>query len=200
MKILAIGAHPDDIEVGCAGTFLYFKKKCNAEIYNYVMTFGEANEDLRIRFEEQEKSDEIIGVNSTFYGTLPDTEISLTSAIDKIEKALGDINPTHIFTHTLEDTHQDHRTLYEATIAAGRNHPNIIFYESYSTLSHLFSPSLFVDIGDFWERKYDAVESHETQCERLGLLEYVGTRARYWAHRTGCRYIEAFGSHKFIWS
>lgn len=199
LKILAIGAHPDDIEVGCGGTLLYLRQMHGASICNFVMTFGEANEDLRIRFEEQAASDKIIGVDETVYATLPDTEIPLKQAIDKIEKVMGQVNPDVIFTHSLADTHQDHRTLHDATISACRNRGNLLCYESFSTPADCFSPSILVDIENVLDLKCDAIAAHVSQASRLNLVAYVRVLSEFRAHRTGYKHVEAFEPHKFIW-
>ena len=197
MKILAIGAHPDDVEIGCGGTLLYLKSVDAAEIHVLLMTRGtKGNCDVDSRKLEQEQACKILGVTRFYCPELPDTNITIKAAIDVIEELVNVVNPDYIFTHYKDDTHQDHRIVAEATISACRNRSNVLYYESFS--SEGFNPMLFVDIESTLQSKCEVVAAHKTQEERLHLVDYVKILAKQRAHRTGLKYVEGFIPRKFI--
>ena len=75
MNILAIGAHPDDVEIGCAGTLIKYAQKGH-HVFLLITTKGEMGGEDKIRYEEQMKAADIIGVQEVFWGGLKDTELS----------------------------------------------------------------------------------------------------------------------------
>lgn len=200
MKILAIGAHPDDIEIGCSGTLLFLKEAYDAQIYTLVMTRGEKFKgfhSVEERDIEQQEALRVLGVHKHFSANLPDTDINLKDAILNIESIVNTVNPTCIFTHFEEDTHQDHRVIAQATDAACRKNISSLYYESISTKA--FQPTIFVDIGNMLRTKCQAIAMHKSQEKKLQLVDYVRTLAKYRAYRTGLEYVEGFVPRKFIW-
>lgn len=197
MKILAIGAHPDDIEIGCGGTLLYLKQTYQAELHMLLMTQGEAIHSPKVKREqEQAVACQILGIHKCFCAHASDTTINLRFAIQFIEKIIDQVHPDYIFTHYEQDTHQDHRVLSQATTSACRNRLNLLYYESLS--SENFQPTLLVDISETLQKKCEAVRAHKSQEKRLQLVNYVKMLATFRAHRTGCQAIEGFIPKKFL--
>ena len=109
MRILAIGAHPDDVELGCGGALALFKKKGH-DVNVLVLTRGEASGDPVVRENECKVAAATIGVDRLLFGNLVDTRI--TDGIDTIktiEDTMDGIAPEFVFTHSPKDSHQDHR-------------------------------------------------------------------------------------------
>ncbi|MDI6687043.1 MAG: PIG-L deacetylase family protein [Desulfobacterales bacterium] len=168
MKILAIGAHPDDIEIGCAGNLL---KYANAghDVYLLVMTPGEKGGEAEKRKEEQARSAEIMNVRDLFWGEYNDTQLAvcLNNMISDIEAVAKKIKPDFVFVNYGDDTHQDHRALSRATISATRYIKNVIFYETPTTNN--FSPTLFIDLKDTMDKKITVLLAHKSQVERTNI-------------------------------
>ena len=123
MNILAIGAHPDDIELGCGGTLARYHTQ-GAKSYLLVMTKGEEGGAAEVRQKEQMASLGILGGQTVFFADYADTGIPLDKElIERIETVLQEVQPHLIFAHYPEDTHQDHRTVAAATISATRCEP-----------------------------------------------------------------------------
>ncbi|MEW6429153.1 MAG: PIG-L deacetylase family protein, partial [Thermodesulfobacteriota bacterium] len=142
MNILAIGAHPDDIEIGCGGTLIKYRQQGHS-IFTLVMTDGSAGGDNELRRSEQMASHGIIGVSKTFWGGYKDTQLPMDKGVITIlEEVIAQTEPQFIFVNYLKDTHQDHRNLAKATVSATRYVKNVLFYEVPTT--HDFSPSVFV--------------------------------------------------------
>ncbi|MBW1707510.1 MAG: PIG-L family deacetylase, partial [Deltaproteobacteria bacterium] len=74
MNILAIGPHPDDIEIGCGGTLIKYAQKGHS-VFMLIITRGEMGGEAEVRHREQLDAAEIIGARDVLWGDLRDTEI-----------------------------------------------------------------------------------------------------------------------------
>lgn len=167
MNILAIGAHPDDIEIGCSGTLMKYQERGH-DIFTLVMTGGGMGGDEGVRRKEQERSNRIMGVKKTFWGGYEDTKLPLDKEIiTVIEKVIREVEPVFIFAHYYHDTHQDHRRLAKAVISATRYIKNVLFYEVPTT--HDFSPSIFVDIREVFAKKTKVLKAHASQVTKTNI-------------------------------
>ena len=136
MKILAIGAHPDDIEFGCGGTLLKWIHTGH-DVYLLVMTQGDKGGNPSLRKMEQKKSAEILEVRKLFWGSHKDTQLTpnMNKLVTDIEVLLKKIKPDFTFVNYGEDTHQDHRALSKAAISATR----YIRVNRHAIMTHLWS-------------------------------------------------------------
>jgi LmbE family N-acetylglucosaminyl deacetylase len=166
MRILAIGAHPDDIELGCGATLALFKSKGH-EVYLLVLTKGEASGNPAVRERECEQSARAIGVDRLFFGNLQDTRV--TDGFDtimEIERFVNQISPDIVFTHSYKDSHQDHRNAGMASLSAVRNSKKVLLYESPAALRD-FCPQLFVDVTSTFHIKVKALEAFGSQASKV---------------------------------
>ena len=195
MNILAIGAHPDDIEYGCAGTLIKYAKRGH-HIYLMVLTRGQEGGSGKIRQQEQEDAAELMSVQKIFWGGYHDTQLPLNKElIEKIEEVIGEVKPDLIFVNYGDDTHQDHRILTEATMSATRYVRNVLFCEVPTTQN--FNPQVFVDISDTLERKFQVLEAHasqvkKTNIEDMYILELARANATFRGIQGRVKFAEAF--------
>lgn len=170
MKILAVGAHPDDIEIGCAGTLLKYVSSCH-DVYLLVMTLGEMGGDGQARKEEQARSAEIMKAKDLIWGGYKDTQLvsNVNRMVSDIEVLLKKIKPDLVFVNYGDDTHQDHRGLSRAAVSATRYIKNVLFYEVPTTQN--FSPSAFVDIKDTMDGKIASLLAHKSQVMKTNIEE-----------------------------
>jgi LmbE family N-acetylglucosaminyl deacetylase len=201
MNILAIGAHPDDIEYGCAGALIYSVDRGH-NVHLMICTRGSAGGDPDLREQEQEKSSEIIGAKEIFWGPYRDTYLPKgKKLIDRMEKVIHQVQPNFIFVNYWDDTHQDHRTLAQAALAATRYIPNVLFYET--PTSQNFSPQIYVNIVSSIERKLDALRAHSSQVmktniEGLSILEIAQASATFRGIQGRVKLAEAFVPVRFF--
>ena len=195
MKILAIGAHPDDLEYGCGGTLHKFSK-LHHKINLLVMTRGEMGGDPALRQKEQAKSAKILNAD-LYWGRFKDTKIPLEKdIINTIEYFIKRIRPDLIFVMHPKDTHQDHRTVAQATITATRYVKNVLFYEVPTSFN--FSPaSVFIDITKHISKKMDLLKAHKSQVystrvSNLTILETVKATALFRGFQNRVKYAEGF--------
>ena len=195
MNILAIGAHPDDIEIGCGATLIKYRQNGH-HIYTLVMTDGDMGGENDVRRDEQLRSNEIIGVEKTFWGGYEDTKLPLNKdVVTVVENVINELDPVFIFVNYFEDTHQDHRHLASATISATRYIKNVLFYEVPTT--HNFSPSIFVNIEDVLEDKMQILLAHESQVMKtnigdLSIVDVAQAQAGFRGIQGRVKYAEGF--------
>ncbi|KHE91394.1 MAG: PIG-L family deacetylase [Candidatus Scalindua rubra] len=197
MNILAIGAHPDDIEFGCGGTLSKYNEQGH-KVYMLVLSKGGKGGDSNVRQKEQEKSARILGAEKLHFGKHMDTEIVQNQElITEIEDFLKDIKPDFIFVHYLDDTHQDHRNLSNSTISATRYVHNVLFYEGPTTQN--FTPNVYVNITSTLDKKIECLEAHDSQVsktniEGLSIIEAARSTAHFRGIQGRVNYAEAFNS------
>lgn len=167
MNLLALGAHPDDIEFGCAGTLIKYAEHGH-RVYMMIATKGGMGGDKATRHSEAERAAKTMGVQEILWGRYTDTEISLSKTlIDDIERAIQKVHPAFIFVHHKEDTHQDHRALAQAAISATRYVRNVLFYEGPTSVD--FSPNVFVDVSSHLEQKLSVLAAYGSQTEKTNI-------------------------------
>jgi LmbE family N-acetylglucosaminyl deacetylase len=125
LDILAIGAHPDDIELGCGGSLAKLAR-AGARIHALVLSRGGRGCHAGIdRSDESHRALRRLGVTEVIQQDFPDTRFPAcrNDIVAVIEQACAQIAPHRVYTMCGEDHHQDHRTVHEASIIACRQHP-----------------------------------------------------------------------------
>jgi LmbE family N-acetylglucosaminyl deacetylase len=201
MKSLAIGAHPDDIEFGCAGTLAKYSKKGD-EVYLLVVADGGMGGDPEVRQREQEISAKIIGAQELLWGGYKDTLIIFDKPlIDLLEGFLRDVNPSLVLVNYPEDTHQDHVRLANATVAATRYTPKVIFYETPTSIG--FNPLIFADIEETLETKIKCLEAHASQYHKTNIpgsniVDIAIATARFRGTQARVTFAEGFAPLRYF--
>jgi len=200
--VLAIGAHPDDIELGCAGTLALHKLRGD-RVYLLVLTKGEASGDAKIREKECKEAAEKLGADGLFFGQLEDTRIhDGRETIDSIEKVVDDVKPDIVYAPTCKDTHQDHRNTGHAALSSCRRCRIILLYEGASTQRD-FCPQVLVDIKATFELKLKVVQVFGSQVNNergqySRAVKAIEGLAKYRGYQAGVEVAEAFEVGKFI--
>jgi LmbE family N-acetylglucosaminyl deacetylase len=195
MNILALGAHPDDIELGCGGLLLKAVREGH-KIYMYTLTRGAASGDPAQRTIEQIEAAKFIGAETLWLDNFEDTKLSMNvELIRRIESAINYSQADVVYTHPLGDTHHDHRAVAEATSEAGRFVPNILSYEMPVTKD--FRPHVYYDITDVIDDKIELLSVFSSQQHKMficsnatkGLAQYRALQSRLHPSVTS---VEAF--------
>jgi LmbE family N-acetylglucosaminyl deacetylase len=198
MRVLAVGAHPDDIELGCGGALLAHRARGD-EITLLVMTTGEEGpQDARSRIREQEDAAALLGA-TLLWGGFPDGAVpNDRSAVNVVQHAMDVCGADIVYGHTAGDTHQDHRHTSAAVLAAARRARRVLLFESPTSVR--FAPSVYLDIAGYVEAKIDLLRAHMSQVLKNGLvdLEALEAQARYHGFRARVRYAEAFETERFL--
>jgi LmbE family N-acetylglucosaminyl deacetylase len=203
VKILAIGAHPDDVELGCGGLLMKSTREGH-EVYIYTATRGGAGGDPKARVKEAHAAAKLIGAKAIWVDDLPDTRLREgIELISRIESRIDLVNPDLIFTHHARDVHHDHRTVAHATLEAARFDSNILNYEI--PLTRDFEPRIFFDISDTVDDKVELVNLFASQREKAytranaikGLAEFRALQSRF---NGEVSHVEAFDVSKMCLS
>lgn len=205
MKLLAIGAHLDDIEIACGGT-LAKAAEAGHEIRVLIMSkSGYTNNDGKVQ-----RSDEIAvreGLNALHTLGIQNVEILdfttkdipfCSDVVHAIDLVLADFQPDVIFTHHPFDTHQAHEGVAKATIAAARRMNTVFFYEPITPSGRsyvAFKPHLYVDIESTLDKKIDSLKCHTSEYNKFGAEDWIeGVRCRcgFRGYEIGKKFAEAF--------
>lgn len=204
MKIIAIGAHLDDIELACGGTLARAVK--NGHIVKMLVMTKSAytnHDGVVLRTEEEALAEgrdaaRELGVVDLEILDFPVKDVPYDSqSVEAIDRVLSAFKPDIIFTHWMFDTHQDHRSVSLATISAARNFSNIFFYEPFppSGRSYMpFKPQSYVDISNTLDDKIRSLKAHKSQYKKYGehWIEATIGRARLRGFEHGYTYAETF--------
>lgn len=185
-KVLAVGAHPDDLELACGGTLAKLVD-AGHEVRGLVMSAGEAGEDQGVRPAAARHGAAFLGLSGLRVHDFPDTRLETVSdgMVRAIEAAVNEFGPDVIFTHSAHDQDQDHYAVHRATLRAARAHHSILCFESPS-VTRDFDPSVFVDIDGYVDVKVEAVLSHRDQAGKpymtpgrvRGMAAFRGAQAK----------------------
>jgi LmbE family N-acetylglucosaminyl deacetylase len=189
-RVLAIGAHPDDVEIGCGGSLAKHQARGDV-VHILTLSRGAGGGDVNVRTAEAQRAAQLLGARLQF-GNLPDTRISDgVETIEIIEAAIRELRPTHVYTHCAEDTHQDHRAVNASSIVAARGVANVYCYQAPSWTVE-FRPNRFVDITAYIKQKIEAVGAYRSQIDRMESLQpdSILTNARYWSRLGGSPLVE----------
>jgi len=190
-RILAVGAHIDDVEIGCGGTLLKHKEQGDYICVAAVKADCPDGGDSKLRQEEQVVAAELIGSDLIM---LPGN-ISITDIVNKLDK----INPTIIYFPYKIDHHQDHYRAFQAAMATGRR-PDVGLFGYLVTTSYEYYPNYFsiIDI----EKKKKLVSIFKTQIERKDrYVDMFVNQNRFFGtlvDEDGI-YAEGFVQYKKVW-
>lgn len=171
-SILAIGAHPDDVEISSFG-FLAKQRDEGANIHVFVVSPDSLSDGSLMydRIDETKKAFDLIpGVNLNFRYKNNITFDDYQSLSEDIRTLIINNHIDLVLIHSKNDTMQEHRLLHEITMTALRRLPISVFaYRSPST--QMFSPNLIVDISKYYDIKVKALKQHKTQSNKTFLSE-----------------------------
>jgi len=206
MKVVSIGAHPDDIEMGTGGTLAMHKRRGD-DTYGILCTLGGVRGDPIERHDEAKRGASVLGMRLHII----DYPVAKLNKLDPefvkvIRKVIEDINPDRVYTHSIFDYHQIHVSVANATFVAAKSVNQVLSYEDISSTTTEFRPDAFVDITEFMNLKIMAIEQHRSQLsDRLYIQPAVMrslANVRYVWSKVGSNpngLAEAFMVKRFCW-
>ncbi len=216
--VLVITAHPDDMEIACAGTLLKCKARGDRVVVCHLSSGNQGHEIIlpeelsEIRAEEAQRSGRLGGFE-VMWGGFDDLEIydGNRQSRDKVVDIIKRVDPDWIITHDPEDYMPDHtatsRLVFDACFAAtlphyetkekGRARLTPIYYMD--TLAGVnFNPTEYVDVSEYIDQKLAMLECHESQIgwmrdhDGIDFPDMVKTCCRYRGYQCGADYAEGF--------
>jgi LmbE family N-acetylglucosaminyl deacetylase len=173
LKIVCVGAHPDDPESGCGGTLARFAAAGN-DVTIIYLTRGEAGitgkshgESANVRTQEAMEACKILKTKPVFAGQTDGDTVMNNDWVQKIQGLLTEEKPDVVFTHWPVDSHKDHQIASLLTIQCWIRSNikfDLYFFEVCTGEQTLiFKPTDYVDISDTREQKRKAVYCHLSQ-------------------------------------
>ncbi|MDR6986416.1 LmbE family N-acetylglucosaminyl deacetylase [Paenarthrobacter nitroguajacolicus] len=192
-RVLAIGAHPDDLELACGATLAKLSD-AGHDVRTMVMSAGSEGGDSSVRVTEAAAGSDFMGATAVQVHQFQDTHLSEhgQEMVKAIEDAIQDFRPDVVITHSRNDYHQDHQAVHSATMRAARRHSSILCFESPSSTRE-FDPSVFVDIAGYVDVKIHAVGMHRDQKGKPYMsAERVRSLAAFRGSQVKTTYAEGF--------
>jgi len=218
MNVLAVGCHPDDLEIGCGGTLAKYASAGHKVVMCHVASGDmghvviEPSELVPIRTKEAENAAAVIGAEAISLG-IGDlrVESSEHKVIHELIRVVKEVKPDVIITHNPDDYMRDHietsKLAFNASFGSSlphmvrevERHTKIapIFYMD--TLAGIgFIPTEYVDISDFIEQKLEALNCHESQIkwmrdhDKIDFLDFVRVCSKYRGLQASVPYAEGF--------
>ena len=190
--MLAVGAHPDDVEIGAGGT-LAAHGAAGDTVAILTLSRGAIGGDMAQRARESQEAADIIGAR-LFLRDLEDTRIPEGNpTIAMIEEVVAEVEPTIVYTHSVHDLHQDHRSVHRAAMVACRRVGRVYCFQSPSATVD-YRPTHFVAIDDYLGRKLKVIDAFGSQAGIRDYLEpeLITATARYWARYGDGTFAEPF--------
>src|SRR5215203_3386277 len=228
LDVLAIGVHPDDVELGCSGTLI--KEVRRGKIAGVIdLTQGELGTrgTVETRFQEAEEAARIMGVSLRENLKMRDGFFRNDEAHQlQLVQALRKYKPEIVIGNILEDRHPDHgragQLIYDACFLSGlkqiktsdenggqqeRWRPKQLFHY---LQDRFYEPDVIIDITEVWDQRLESIKAYRTQfydqesneeetyISSPAFLESVIARARLLGKRIGVKFAEGFISKKSI--
>jgi LmbE family N-acetylglucosaminyl deacetylase len=192
-RVLAFGAHPDDLEVGAGGLLARLSDE-GAQVTMAIVSIPNHTEQRKA---EAMAAAEVIDANLfVIYEDKPCRveDIAMHELVRRFDQIIGDVRPDLVITHSANDLHWDHGLVNRATVSALRRTPcDLLAYLS-SPEMNAQSRSLgncFADISQYVEAKVNAIACHKSQLPRLDL-ESSRDLARAMGRISGYEYAECY--------
>jgi len=208
VNVLAIGAHFDDVELGCGGA-LAKHARAGDKVYVYVATesgfvnqYQQAVRASEVARTEAEAAMKVIGVEKLLCGPFKTLEVEFIDPLNiELLKIVDQFSIEQVYAHWTGDIHHDHQALARASLHSCRHVPRLLMYRSnwyHSTVD--FRGNFYVDISDYWETKERAIRAHVSEMNRTGekWIEFFRNEAANAGQRIGVKYAEVFEVVKWL--
>jgi LmbE family N-acetylglucosaminyl deacetylase len=147
---------------------------------------------------EQEQAARTLGAELLWGGLHDCSLVPDAATVAVVERAIQETDADVVYVHAPDDSHQDHRAVAAATLAAARRLSRVLHYQSPSTLT--FTPTVFVDVTAHLSGKLAALAAHASQVELSAMVEpdAVLASARHWGAQARVGYAEAFAPTRVV--
>jgi LmbE family N-acetylglucosaminyl deacetylase len=170
-RILAVGAHPDDLEYSCLG-FLLKHKELGSDIFAYVASLGGLNDETS-GIRRKEESDKALSLHGFHKSQTSNSNFDYFEIESEIRNLVLKFDIDCVLVHSSYDTHQDHRNVHDITLSSiRRTGVSLIEYRSVSTTRE-FIPNLQIGIDDFMDLKVKTLGIHKSQQTKVYMQRHM---------------------------
>jgi LmbE family N-acetylglucosaminyl deacetylase len=179
-RVLAVGAHPDDVEIGVGAT-LAAHRAVGDDVTVLTLSRGGVGGQPSAREHESRAAADVIGADLVLLD-FEDTRMEpIAAVIRAIEDVVAQVQPTILYTHSVNDRHQDHRAVHQGVEVAARRVPTVLCFQSPSATIE-FKPARFSPVDEHMETKLEMLAAFASQKHRDYMQrDVVLATARYWS-------------------
>ena len=206
--IIVFCAHSDDQIIGVGGTLAKYAKE-DKKIFTYIFSYGESSHPhlkrkviVETRVKESQKADRIIGGQGVVFfgideGKFPE-QIDENKIKEKMIKIIEEKKPSKIFTHSIDDPHPDHKSIFNTVMAVmdkTKHSADVYCFEIWNpfTIRHSNKPKMVVDIKETFKTKIKAANAFKSQkITMVTMIPAIYSRAIINGLNNGIRYAEVF--------
>jgi len=215
-KVLVVAVHPDDETLGCGGTLL--RHRAAGDEIHWLIVTGAGNDALKLRrvgqIEQVQQAYGFTDIHALNFPTTCLDQLATGELVGAIAKIVTAVAPEIIYLPFAYDIHSDHRIVFEAAYSCTKvfRYPSVRRVLMMETLSEtdfssaipgqVFMPNVFVDIGDYLEKKLSVARIYEDELGEHPFprsLEGLRALATVRGAASGFQYAEAFMLLKEIW-
>jgi len=208
MNVLAIGAHFDDVELGCGGALAGHIAKGD-NVYVFVATvsgFTDQNHETvrssEIALAEANEAMKVLGIKKMICGDFKTLQVEFIDSLNiQILQLIEKFNIEQVYTHWTGDIHHDHQAVARASLHSCRHVPRLLMYRSnwyHSTQD--FKGNFYIDITNYWKIKQEAIRAHKSEVNRTGekWINFFQNEAENAGQRIGVKYAEVYEVVKYL--
>ena len=199
--VVAIGAHPDDLEIGIGGTLAKMKR----DGANVVMCVASIPRDYEVRLAEAKRGAEILGCELKILmdgGPQRIEDVKTCDLVGLLDGVIREYKPAAVLTHSKSDFHNDHLLIYNACLPTQR----LAYFDFFSyhptncrPVPIAFHPNVYVDISETIDAKMHAITAHASQFGGRGLdTEMYREFAHVQGRMIGCNYAEGLDVQRML--
>jgi LmbE family N-acetylglucosaminyl deacetylase len=199
--VVALGAHPDDLEIGIGGTLA----KLRIAGAHVVMCVASIPKDYEVRLVEAKRGAEILGCELRILmdgGPKRIEDVKTCDLVGMLDELIREYKPAAVLTHSSADFHNDHLLIYNACLPTQR----LAYFDFFSyhptncrPVPISFHPNVYVDISDTIDAKMHAISAHGSQFGGRGLdTEMYREFAHVQGRMIGCTYAEGLDVQRML--
>ncbi len=190
-RVVAIGAHPDDVELGCGGV-LARHAMAGDEVTLVCLTDGGKGGSSSRRIDEAQRAAWYLGAHLHMLDARDGQLAQDRHMYSRLQDLVCGIQPDVAYIHSLNDMHPDHVAAHQLSLVATRYVPTVFAYAAPS-MSTAFSPSHFVVLGESAEDKLRLVGMHVSQRDKAYMSDHqVRATLLRWGAQVRFEEAEAF--------
>lgn len=208
MNVLAIGAHFDDVELGCGGAMAKHVASGDKVMVYVATESGFANPEKKVvrsngtALREGQAAMSLLGAKLR-RGPFITNDVEFTDALaSDILKVVESFKADIVYTHWVGDIHHDHQVVARASLHSCRHVPRMLMYRSnwYHSTSD-FRGNFYIDITGYWRIKEKVIRAHRSEMKRTGeaWIQFFKNEAENAGQRIGVEYAEVFEVVKWLW-
>ncbi len=190
--VLAVGAHPDDLELGIGGTLGRL-----SGVARVVMVVVSVPNELETRVGEAKRAAAILGCELRVliaHRCCRVEDLKSYELVGMLDGLVKELRPALVLSHGASDFHRDHQLVFDACLSSQRLLPyDLLCYHPTMTrrMPVPFNPQAYVDVSQTIEMKIDAISAHVSQFAKRGLpVEVFRDEARDMGQMVGLEYAE----------